>query len=77
MRRRRCSPALLVGDQRVNGFDEKAYVAALEAAGYPEKADPAQKQRWKIILEIAVMVAFLVSLFFLPETKDRDIHHTE
>jgi MFS family permease len=138
--------ALKVGDQRVNGFDEKAYVTALEAAGYPDKADPAQKQRWKIILAIAVMVAlsamtygqvaailvelfparirytsmsvpyhfgagyfggflpfisqyivvrtgdafaglwytiavvavaFLVSLFFLPETKDRDIHHTE
>jgi MFS family permease len=49
--------ALQVGTQRVEGFDEKAYVAALASAGYPDKADPAQKQRWKIILAVAVMVA--------------------
>ncbi len=49
--------ALLVGDARVAGFDEAAYLAALTAAGYPDKADPAEKQRWKIILAVAVMVA--------------------
>lgn len=49
--------ALNVGSERIAGFDEAAYVAALVKAGYPDKADPAQKQRWKIILGIAVMVA--------------------
>jgi MFS family permease len=49
--------ALNVGQARVAGFDEKAYIAALAAAGYPDKADPAEKQRWKIILAIAIMVA--------------------
>jgi nitrate/nitrite transporter NarK len=49
--------ALRVGDSRVEGFDADAYVAALAAAGYPDKADPAQKQHWKIILAIALMVA--------------------
>jgi len=49
--------ALNVGSERIAGFDEAAYVAALTKAGYPDTADPAQKQRWKIILGIAVMVA--------------------
>lgn len=49
--------ALNVGSERIVGFDEAAYVAALVKAGYPDTADPAQKQRWKIILGIAVMVA--------------------
>jgi len=49
--------ALDVGTRRVEGFDEKAYTAALVAAGYPDKADPAEKQPWKIILAIALMVA--------------------
>lgn len=49
--------ALRVGETRVEGFDDKAYTAALVAAGYPDKADPAEKQRWKIILAVAVMVA--------------------
>lgn len=49
--------ALNVGGQRVVGFDEAAYTATLKAVGYPDKADPAQKQPWKIILGVAVMVA--------------------
>ncbi len=49
--------ALTVGDQRVEGFDQAAYTAALTAAGYPESADPALKDRWKIILAIFAMVA--------------------
>ena len=48
--------AINVGNTRIAGFDDKAYTAALVAAGYPEKADPAQKQPWKIILAIALMV---------------------
>lgn len=48
---------LAVGDARVQGFDEKAYIAALETAGYPDKSDPAQRQPWKIILAVFLMVA--------------------
>ncbi len=49
--------SLAVGDARVDGFDEAAYLAAITAAGYPDVADPAEKQSWKIILAIAIMVA--------------------
>ena len=49
--------SLKVGDAAVGGFDEKAYVAALEAAGYPDKSDPAERQPWKIILCVFLMVA--------------------
>ena len=48
--------ALQVGQNRIVGFDEKAYTAALVAAGYPDKADPAQKQPWKIILAVALLI---------------------
>jgi nitrate/nitrite transporter NarK len=47
---------LKVGDAKLQGFDEKAYIAALETAGYPDKSDPAQRQPWKIILAVALMV---------------------
>ncbi len=49
--------ALVVGDKRVEGFNEQAFAAALKAAGYPEKADPAEKQRWKIVLGVFGLVA--------------------
>jgi MFS family permease len=48
--------ALNVGVARIAGFDEKAYTAALVAAGYPDKTDPAEKQPWKIILAIALLI---------------------
>ena len=49
--------ALVVGQQRIVGFDGDRYTAALQQAGYPDKADAAEKQGWKIILAVAVMVA--------------------
>jgi hypothetical protein len=49
--------ALKVGDTRVEGFDADAFAAALKAAGYPEKANPDEKQRWKIILGVFGLVA--------------------
>jgi nitrate/nitrite transporter NarK len=49
--------ALAVGQTRIEGFDEATFLQALREAGYPEKADPAEKQRWKIIAGIAIMVA--------------------
>ena len=49
--------SLKVGDANLQGFDEKAYIAALEEAGYPDKSDPAQREPWKIILAVFLMVA--------------------
>jgi MFS family permease len=49
--------SLKVGEAELSGFDEKAYIAALEKAGYPDKSDPAQRQPWKIILSVFLMVA--------------------
>ncbi|MCH2239276.1 MAG: MFS transporter [Sphingomonadales bacterium RIFCSPHIGHO2_01_FULL_65_20] len=49
--------ALSVGGTVVRGYDEKAYVAALEKAGYPDKSDPASRQPLLIILLVALMVA--------------------
>lgn len=49
--------ALNVGGTTISGFDEKAYIAALETAGYPDKSDPAQRQPAVIILAIALLVA--------------------
>jgi MFS family permease len=48
--------SLTVGDAVVTGFDEKAYIATLEKAGYPDKSDPAKRSPWKIILAVALMV---------------------
>ncbi len=48
--------SIKVGDAEVRGFDEKAYVTALEKAGYPDKSDPAKRSAWKIILAVALMV---------------------
>jgi MFS family permease len=48
--------ALEVGSATVKGFDEKAYVAALEAAGYPDKSDPAQRKPWLIVLCVTLLV---------------------
>ncbi len=48
---------LKVGNASVAGFDEKAYIAALEAAGYPDKSDPEQRNSWVIILIVATLVA--------------------
>ncbi|WP_397595187.1 MFS transporter [Sphingorhabdus sp.] len=48
---------LKVGTAEVKGFDEKAYVAALEAAGYPDKSDPEQRNPWIIIGAVAALVA--------------------
>lgn len=48
--------SLRVGDEVVEGFHEKAYIAALERAGYPDKSDPAQRKPWLIILCVALLV---------------------
>ena len=50
------SVSITVGSTTIQGFDDKAYVAALEKAGYPDKSDPAERTPWKIVLAIALMV---------------------
>ena len=50
------SVSISVGSNTIQGFDEKAYIAALGKAGYPDKSDPAQRQPWKIVLAVALMV---------------------
>jgi MFS family permease len=49
--------AMRVGEQRLLGFDDAAWLGALRAAGYPDRADPAEKRQWMIILAIFAMVA--------------------
>jgi MFS family permease len=49
--------SLHVGNSDVIGFNEAAYAQALNDAGYPERADPAEKRPWLIIFAIAAMVA--------------------
>lgn len=49
--------ALRVGAARIEGFDAEAWGAALVAAGYPEKADPARVNGFLVVLAVAVMVA--------------------
>ena len=48
--------SLQVGKETVLGFDDKAYIAALEAAGYPDKSDPAERKPFVIILCVALLV---------------------
>ncbi len=47
---------LRVGTTEVRGFDEAAYVATLEAAGYPDKSDRADRNPLLIILAVALLV---------------------
>lgn len=49
--------ALRVGSARVEGFDADAWAAALLAAGYPDKADPARVNGLVVVLAVAAMVA--------------------
>ncbi|MEI6419716.1 MAG: MFS transporter, partial [Sphingomonadales bacterium] len=136
--------AVRVGATRLEGFDKAAWGKALDAAGWPEKADPARINHFQVLLAViiigilsamtyapvaailvelfpakvrytsmsipyhigtgyfggflpvisqyivvstgdvfaglwytiaVVVVGLLVCIFFLPETKDRDIHH--
>ncbi len=49
--------AMSVGAARVTGFDKARWTAALVAAGYPDKADPARISHWRIIAAVVLMVA--------------------
>jgi hypothetical protein len=41
-----------IGDKTIDGFDEAAMRSAVEAAGYPAKADPAQVNQVMVVVLI-------------------------
>ncbi|MFJ3447151.1 MFS transporter [Pseudomonas sichuanensis] len=45
-----------IGDKTINGFDEAAMRSAIEAAGYPAKADPAQVNQVMVVVLIVAMI---------------------
>ena len=57
--------ALVVGGERVEGFNKDAYTAALVRAGYPDVADPARISHWRIILGV-VMIVILSGITYGP-----------
>ena len=57
--------AMTVKGQTINGFDAKAYRAALTEAGYPAKADPEQVNKGKILL-LLVLMTVVVAMVYGP-----------
>lgn len=57
--------AMTVKGQTINGFDAKAYRAALTDAGYPAKADPEQVNKGKILL-LLVLMTVVVAMVYGP-----------
>ncbi|AMA47723.1 MFS transporter [Pseudomonas alabamensis] len=45
-----------IGDRSITGFDEQAMRQAVEAAGYPAKADPAQVNETMVVVLIVAMI---------------------
>ncbi|MFK0094183.1 MFS transporter [Pseudomonas sp. NPDC090592] len=45
-----------IGDKAINGFDETAMRTAIEKAGYPAKADPAQVNQVMVVVLIVAMI---------------------
>jgi len=45
-----------IGDKTINGFDEAAMRSAIEAAGYPAKADPANVNEFMVVVLIVAMI---------------------
>lgn len=53
------SPLIVtIGVQEIRGYDTDAYAAALEAAGYPTRADPAKINHLGIIAVITMLMVF-------------------
>ncbi|ABR89287.1 sugar transporter of the MFS superfamily [Janthinobacterium sp. Marseille] len=57
--------AMSVKGQTINGFDAKAYRAALTEAGYPAKADPEQVNKGRILL-LLVLMTVVVAMVYGP-----------
>ncbi len=54
---------LIVGDTRVTGFDEKAYVAALAPAHYPTSADPAAINKPGVIVLLTILILYVTLVY--------------
>jgi hypothetical protein len=55
--------AMSVGGKTVDGFDRAGYAAALTAAGYPERADPARVDSTTIVLILVLMTAVVAMVY--------------
>ena len=73
--------ALSVGGSQVNGFNEKAYEAALAPAGYPKKADPAAVNKPKVVTLLVILLSYVAMVYgpiaaFLVELFPTRIRYT-
>ena len=72
---------LTVGGTSVEGFETKAYEAALAPAGYPKAADPARVDRLKVIGLLFVLMSYVAMVYgpiaaFLVELFPTNIRYT-
>ena len=56
---------LRIGDSRIEGWDQKTWQAAFDAAGYPSRADPA-KVNWLMAVLILVILLVYVTMVYGP-----------
>jgi len=59
------APVLSIGNDKVQGWDAKAWTAAFAKAGYPAKADPA-KINWPLTLLILFIMVIYVTMVYGP-----------
>ncbi len=59
------SPSVQIGSAKVDKWDAKAWTGALNAAGYPAKADPA-KVNWPMSLLILIVMMIYVTMVYGP-----------
>ena len=55
--------AISIGATEIKGFDDKAYAAALKAAGYPTAADPARINHVAVVLLLVVLVIYVTMVY--------------
>jgi hypothetical protein len=73
--------SLLVAGATIEGFDEKAYEAALAPAGYPKKADLAEMNTPAVLALLTVLLAYVAMVYgpiaaFLVELFPTQIRYT-
>jgi MFS family permease len=72
---------LSIGDKTLNGFDDKAYEAAVSAAGYPKSADPGKANFVGAELILIVFLIYVTMVYgpiaaFLVELFPTQIRYT-
>ena len=73
--------AMSVGGTQVNGFDAKAYEAALAPAGYPKSADPAFVNKPRVVTLLIILLSYVAMVYgpiaaFLVELFPTRIRYT-